>query len=65
MDQNPSKHAGELKELLLDAALSILAEEDTPLGLRKVAERAGKSRTAPYLVFGQKQDGGRQAFGVL
>ena len=58
MDQYPSKHAGELKELLLDAALSILAEEGTPLGLRKVAERAGKSRTAPYLVFGQKQDGG-------
>jgi len=58
MDQNPNKNVPDLKELLLDAALSILAEEDTPLGLRKVAERAGKSRTAPYLVFGQKQDGG-------
>ena len=58
MDPKPRKHVPDLKELLLDAALSILAEKDTPLGLRKVAERAGKSRTAPYLVFGKKQDGG-------
>ena len=58
MGQNIRKSASDLRELLLDAALRILAEENTPLGLRKVAERAGKSRTAPYLVFGQKQDGG-------
>jgi len=47
-----------LRELLLEAALDILSEERTPLALRKVAERAGKSRTAPYLVFGQTKDGG-------
>ena len=48
----------ELRELLLEVALEILREEETPLALRKVAERAGKSRTAPYLVFGEQQDGG-------
>ena len=48
----------DLRELLLDAAWDILQEPDTPLDLRKVAERAGKSRTAPYLVFGKESEGG-------
>jgi CheY-like chemotaxis protein len=52
-DSNP-----ELRRRLLDAAREILAEPDTGLDLRKIAERAGKSRTAPYLVFGKTEDGG-------
>jgi AcrR family transcriptional regulator/CheY-like chemotaxis protein len=47
-----------LRRLLLDAARALLREPDTRLDLRKVAERAGKSRTAPYLVFGKERDGG-------
>lgn len=47
-----------LRRLLLDAARTLLREPDTRLDLRKVAERAGKSRTAPYLVFGKERDGG-------
>lgn len=47
-----------LRRLMLDAARGILREPDTPLDLRKVAERAGKSRTAPYLVFGKESEGG-------
>jgi CheY-like chemotaxis protein len=47
-----------LRERFLQAAQEILREPDTPLDLRKVAERAGKSRTAPYLVFGKESEGG-------
>lgn len=48
----------ELRRLLIDAALRILADPETPLDLRKIAEAAGKSRTAPYLVFGKEKEGG-------
>jgi CheY-like chemotaxis protein len=48
----------DLRRLLIDAALRILEEPDTPLDLRKVAEAAGKSRTAPYLAFGKESEGG-------
>jgi hypothetical protein len=48
----------ELREALVEAARRMLDEPDTPLDLRKVAERIGKSRTAPYLVFGRTEDGG-------
>jgi len=48
----------DLRTLFLRAAMEILEERDTPLDLRKVAEQAGKSRTAPYLVFGKEKDGG-------
>jgi CheY-like chemotaxis protein len=48
----------DLRTLLIRAALEILEEPETPLDLRKVAERAGKSRTAPYLVFGKEREGG-------
>ena len=47
-----------LRRLFLDAARAILAEPDSSLELRKVAERAGKSRTAPYLAFGKSDEGG-------
>lgn len=47
-----------LRRLLLDAARELLRDPDTRLDLRKVAERAGKSRTAPYLVFGKERDRG-------
>jgi CheY-like chemotaxis protein len=49
---------GELRQLFLDAAREILREPETSLDLRKVAERAGKSRTAPYLAFGPTEEGG-------
>jgi CheY-like chemotaxis protein len=54
-DRDPD---GGLRRLFLDAALEILDEPATELELRKVAERAGKSRTAPYLAFGKAEDGG-------
>ncbi len=53
-----SRGSDDLRRLLLDAALALLQEPETPLELRKVAERAGKSRTAPYLVFGKESEGG-------
>ncbi len=49
---------GGLRGLFVSAAREILDESDTALELRKVAERAGKSRTAPYLAFGKAEDGG-------
>ncbi len=53
------KHGSDdLRTRLVDAALGILEDPDTPLDLRKVAEAAGKSRTAPYLVFGKESEGG-------
>lgn len=56
---NPSADGpAHLRNLFLEAALEILDEPDTALDLRKVAERAGKSRTAPYLVFGKTEEGG-------
>ncbi len=48
----------DLRQRLLTAAIDLLKEPETPLDLRKVAERAGKSRTAPYLVFGKESEGG-------
>ena len=52
MDAPASESNLKLRTLLLNAAFEILEEEETPFELRKIAERAGKSRTAPYLVFG-------------
>ncbi len=54
-----SRRAGsDLRAAFLAAAREILDEPETALDLRKVAERAGKSRTAPYLVFGKTEEGG-------
>jgi CheY-like chemotaxis protein/AcrR family transcriptional regulator len=47
-----------LRAALLVAAHNMLEESDAPIELRKVAERIGKSRTAPYLVFGKTEEGG-------
>lgn len=56
--QSEYRGSDELRALLIDAALAILRDPETPLDLRKVAEAAGKSRTAPYLVFGKESEGG-------
>ena len=61
MDVPTTKGNPELRTLLLNAALEVLAEPETPFELRKIAERAGKSRTAPYLVFGKGTEGGLRA----
>ena len=61
MDAPASESNLKLRTLLLNAAFEILEEEETPFELRKVAERAGKSRTAPYLVFGKGKEGGLRA----
>jgi hypothetical protein len=56
--QAPPRSADGLRSALLRAAREILEEPETALDLRKVAERVGKSRTAPYLVFGKTESGG-------
>lgn len=59
MKRNTSRSEdSDLRERLVQAALGILDDPETPLDLRKVAEAAGKSRTAPYLVFGKESEGG-------
>lgn len=54
------KEAPDLRTRFIDAAHSILREEDASykLELRKIAQRADVSRTAPYLVFGKEREGG-------
>ncbi len=53
------RHAGgDLRDLFVGAARDILDRTEISLDLRKVAERAGKSRTAPYLAFGKSEEGG-------
>jgi AcrR family transcriptional regulator len=54
------KEAPDLRTRFIDAAHSILREEDPSykLELRKIAQRADVSRTAPYLVFGKEREGG-------
>jgi AcrR family transcriptional regulator len=54
------KEAPDLRTRFIDAAHSILHEEDPSykLELRKIAQRADVSRTAPYLVFGKEREGG-------
>ena len=58
MPNSESASGGSLRALLLSAARSLLEESEVALDLRKVAERAGKSRTAPYLAFGKTEAGG-------
>ncbi len=49
-------HHGDLKNALIEAAVEILSKEGVPgLSLRKVAQKAGVSRTAPYSHFTDKQ----------
>ena len=54
----PSKkyHHGDLKNALIKAGVEVLSKEGTgALSLRKVAERAGVSHSAPYSHFSDKQ----------
>lgn len=57
-DDLQSGRGSDLRRRLIDAALEILSHPATPLDLRKVAEAADKSRTAPYLAFGKESEGG-------
>jgi len=53
----PTYHHGDLRQSLLVAAKSLIAEAGIEsLSLRKLAERAGVSRTAPYHHFSDKND---------
>jgi len=54
------REAADLRTRFIDAAHSILRDEDASykLELRKIAQRAEVSRTAPYLVFGKEREGG-------
>lgn len=58
MTSKPKRPNPELRELLIHAARQILAEGDETLDLRRVARRAGKSHTAPYIAFGSTEAGG-------
>ena len=52
----PTYHHGDLREALLQAAKALIAEAGIEnLSLRKLAERAGVSRTAPYHHFSDKK----------
>ncbi|MDG1813182.1 MAG: TetR/AcrR family transcriptional regulator [Porticoccaceae bacterium] len=52
-----SYHHGDLRQALLVAAKALIAEAGIEnLSLRKLAERAGVSRTAPYHHFSDKND---------
>lgn len=52
-----SYHHGDLRQALLKAAKELIAEAGIEnLSLRKLAERAGVSRTAPYHHFSDKND---------
>ena len=49
-------HHGDLRQVLLDEAAAILRSEGPPaLSMRKLADRVGVSRTAPYHHFEDKQ----------
>jgi|DEB0MinimDraft_12_1074336.scaffolds.fasta_scaffold02187_6 AcrR family transcriptional regulator len=53
----PSYHHGDLRQALLVAAKALIAEAGIEnLSLRKLAERAGVSRTAPYHHFSDKNE---------
>lgn len=53
----PNYHHGDLRKALLKAAKELIAEAGIEnLSLRKLAERAGVSRTAPYHHFSDKND---------
>ena len=56
-DPYPAYHHGDLKRALIDAALTLVAEEqDWNFSLREVARRAGVSHNAPYKHFADKRD---------
>src|SRR5271156_1348012 len=56
-DKENTYHHGDLRRALIDAALSLVREEqDWTFSLREVARRAGVSHNAPYNHFANKQD---------
>ena len=56
-DKESTYHHGDLRRALIDAALSLVREEqDWTFSLREVARRAGVSHNAPYNHFADKQD---------
>ena len=56
MPKKKSYHHGDLKNALIKAGVEILAKEGVSgLSLRKVAQKAGVSHTAPYSHFADKQ----------
>lgn len=56
MKSKASYHHGDLRDSLVDAAADILREAGTHgLSMRKLADRVGVSRTAPYHHFEDKQ----------
>lgn len=56
MKQKKSYHHGDLKNALIKAGSEILAQDGVSgLSLRKVAQKAGVSHTAPYTHFTDKQ----------
>lgn len=56
MSHKKSYHHGDLKNALIKAGTEILAQEGVgELSLRKVAQKAGVSHTAPYAHFADKQ----------
>ena len=53
----PSYHHGDLRQALLKGALDLIADVGIDnLSLRRLAERVGVSRTAPYHHFSDKND---------
>jgi len=53
----PPYHHGDLRRVLIDAALVLVTEEqDWDFSLREVARRAEVSHNAPYNHFGEKRD---------
>ncbi|MEL7501600.1 MAG: TetR/AcrR family transcriptional regulator [Cyanobacteria bacterium J06554_6] len=71
MPQTKTYHHGDLRQALITAALSLMAETEVgSLSLREVARRAGVSHTAPYRHFADKEallaavaEAGFRAFG--
>lgn len=60
MDENKKEALPDLRARVLAAAHDMMRDEGPSfkLELRKIAQRAEVSRTAPYLVFGKEREGG-------
>ncbi|WP_156508836.1 TetR/AcrR family transcriptional regulator, partial [Oleiphilus sp. HI0132] len=57
MSEQQQYHHGDLRNKLISISLEMLQENGMPgLSLRKLAERAGVSRSAPYHHFKDKND---------
>ena len=57
MKKNPKYHTGNLRKQLIDESIALLSDAGLDaFSMRKLAERAGVSRTAPYHHFKDKND---------